>query len=60
MRDSCNMSRLTTNCVLLSNYPTYEWSEVSLEANEDLEFDLCIQEKVIYYYASIDVKEHLT
>ncbi len=54
------MSRLTTNCKLLSNYPTCEWPEVALEANEDLEFDLCIQEKVIYYYASIDVKEHLT
>ena len=54
------MSRLTMNCKLLSFYPTCEWPNFALEANEDLDFDLCNQEKVIYYYANIAVKEHLT
>ena len=48
------------NCKLLSNYPTYEEPNVALEANEDLKFDLCNQEKVIYYCANIDVKEQKT
>lgn len=54
------MSRLTVNCILLSINPTRAWPIVALEANEAWDFDLCNQEKVIYYYAKIDVKEQLT
>ena len=54
------MSRLTLNYRLLSNYQTCEWPNVAVAAADDLDFDLCNQEKVIYYYANIDVKEHLT